>query len=115
MLGLEVNAGAGGFICQQREESVKDTGCFNTPVSSGFGQTSCKPFSSSSLGHFWQHAHSPQGLAHQNVAGEYILLAGAEPPVASRALRSGTLKHRQHSTRRVAQDKHYVFPADGSS
>lgn len=30
MLGLEVNAGASGLICQQREEGVKDTGCFNT-------------------------------------------------------------------------------------
>lgn len=43
MLGLEVNAGAGGLICQQREEGVKDTGCFNTRVSSGFGKQAANP------------------------------------------------------------------------
>lgn len=39
MLGLEVNAGAGGLICQQRKEGVKDTSCLNTPVLSGSGHT----------------------------------------------------------------------------
>lgn len=83
MLGLKVNAGAGGLICRQRKEGVRNRG-------QALGGTYCKPPNSSSLGDFWQPARGSGCLAHQSVVRECLLLAGAEPPIASRAPTRGT-------------------------
>lgn len=64
MLGLEVNAGAGGLICQQRTEGVKDTSCLNTPVGSGFGHT---------------QAANPSTLPHEGISGHMPTARGASP------------------------------------
>lgn len=92
MLGLKVNAGAGGLICQQRKEDVRNTGQapWIPQACQAPGSTYCKPLHSSSPGHFWQHARGPGCLAHQSVVRECLFLAGAEPPIASRAPWSGS-------------------------
>lgn len=60
----------------------------DTPGPQAPGGTYCKPLNSPSLGNF----------AHQSVVKECLLLAGAESPIASRALShapwSGLLKHK---------------------